>query len=113
MPARVATRMALVRIGMDLGANDEVLANVKDVLAERTRIAAEEPANIGYLADLAETQTLLGRLIAPRPRSCRSVPTACRNLESGATRPRGRRKAGRSQTSTTAAGSRGPEASAQ
>ena len=73
---RVATRMALVRIGMDLGANDEVLAAVKDILAERTRIAAEEPANSGYLADLAETQTMLGRLIALPPQVVPLVPTS-------------------------------------
>ena len=73
---RVATRMALVRIGMDLGANDEVLGTVKDVLVERTRIAAEEPANTGYLADMAETQTMLGRLIALPPQVVPLVPTS-------------------------------------
>jgi hypothetical protein len=48
---------------------------LKDVLTERAMIAAEEPSNADYLADLAATHTLVAQTLAS-PRTIAVLPTA-------------------------------------
>jgi hypothetical protein len=69
------TRAALALIGLELGQKEEALAELKDVLAERERIAAEEPSSADYLADLAATRTLLAQALVT-PRFIEILPTA-------------------------------------
>jgi hypothetical protein len=57
---RAAARAALVRIGLDLGQRAEARSELEGVLAERARIAAEEPINADYLA---ATHTLLAQAL--------------------------------------------------
>jgi hypothetical protein len=57
-------RESLALIRLDLGQRDEAEAEFRAVLAERVKIAAEEPANSDFQADLAATNQQLGRLLA-------------------------------------------------
>ena len=72
---RLATQAAMVWIRQDLGQNDEAVTELKEVIAERKKIAAEEPANADYQADLAESYGRLGRLLVA-PQVVELIPTA-------------------------------------
>ena len=74
---RLSTRAALAWICLDVGQKEEAAAELKEVLAERTKIAAEEPGNADYRADLIETLVQSGRLPAA-PRIFEILPTAAR-----------------------------------
>jgi serine/threonine protein kinase/tetratricopeptide (TPR) repeat protein len=72
---RASARAALVLIHLDLGQPGEALSELQGVLAERARIAAEEPTDADYLADLAATYTLLAQAFMT-PRVTEVLPTA-------------------------------------
>jgi tetratricopeptide (TPR) repeat protein len=74
---RAAAREALVLIQLDLGQPGEARSELEGVLAERARIAAEEPTNPDYLADLATTHTLFAQALMT-PRVIEVLPTAQR-----------------------------------
>ncbi len=59
----LATQAALAQIRFDGGQQKEAEAELRAVLAEYAKIAAEEPANTDYQADLAAAQEKLGRLL--------------------------------------------------
>lgn len=60
---RISLQAALAQIRLDVGQRKEAEAELRAVLAERGKIAAEEPANPNYQADLATTQRSLGQLL--------------------------------------------------
>ena len=60
----LSSQEALALIRLDLGQRNEAEAELRAVLTERVRIAAEEPANRDFQANLAETDQQLGRLLA-------------------------------------------------
>ena len=109
---RLSTRAALAWICLDVGQKEEAAAELKEVLAERTKIAAEEPGNADYRADLIETLVQSGRLPAA-PGSSRSCRPRRGDLASGATQPGSRPTTGRGPSSMTVGGSRAPPASAR
>ena len=71
----VSARVALVLIGLDLGQKKDAETELKQVLAEREKLAKEEPANVDYQADLAATHVMLARLHLT-PEASELVPTA-------------------------------------
>ncbi len=60
----LSAREGLALIRLDIGQRAEAEAELRAVLAERVKIAAEEPANPDFQADLAATNQQLGRLLA-------------------------------------------------
>ncbi|MHB1556561.1 MAG: tetratricopeptide repeat protein [Isosphaeraceae bacterium] len=73
--ARADTRTALAWIARDAGRIDEARAELKRVLDERAKIAAEEPDNPDYQAALAATQLQLARAPA-KMGDIHLIPTA-------------------------------------
>jgi tetratricopeptide (TPR) repeat protein len=61
---RVSTEAALALIRIDLGQQAEAEKELRAVLATREEIAAEEPANPDYQADLAAAHLQYGRFLA-------------------------------------------------
>lgn len=59
----LATQAALAQIRLDVGQKKEAEAELRAVLAERVKIAAEEPANPDHQADLAVAHEQLGLLL--------------------------------------------------
>jgi tetratricopeptide (TPR) repeat protein/serine/threonine protein kinase len=59
----LATQAALALIRLDVGQKAEAEAELRGVLAEREKIAAEEPANSDYQADLAAAHEQLGQFL--------------------------------------------------
>ena len=60
----LSAQESLALIRLDLGQRNEAEAELRAVLAERVKIAAEAPANQDFQADLAATDQHLGRLLA-------------------------------------------------
>ncbi len=60
----LSAQEALALIRLDLGQKTEAEAELRAVLVERVRLAADEPANPDYQASLAATDQQLGRLLA-------------------------------------------------
>ncbi len=60
----LATQTALAQIRHDLGQKKEAVAELRAVLAERAKIAAEQPDNADYQIDLATTRLRLGQFLA-------------------------------------------------
>jgi tetratricopeptide (TPR) repeat protein len=60
---RTSTRAALALVSLDYGRKAEALSELKGVLADRSTIAAEEPSNADYLADLAATHAQLVQML--------------------------------------------------
>jgi tetratricopeptide (TPR) repeat protein len=61
---RAATDFALALIRFDLGQKADAEAGVRKVLAERAKLAAEEPGNPEYRSQLADAYQALGQLLA-------------------------------------------------
>ena len=72
---RISAQAALVLIGLDLGRKKDAETELRQVLAEREKLAQEEPANVDYQADLSATHILLARLHLT-PEWTEIVPTA-------------------------------------
>ncbi len=66
---RLSTDFALALIQVDVGARTEAEVELRAVLAARVKIAAEEPSNRDFLADLLAARTGLGRFLADAGRS--------------------------------------------
>jgi tetratricopeptide (TPR) repeat protein len=66
---RLSTEYALVLIRLDVGQKAEAEAELRKVLTERAKLAAEEPNNPEYAGQVADTRLALGRLLtdAGRP----------------------------------------------
>ena len=60
----LATRSALAQIRFNVGQKKEAVADLRAVLAEREKIAAEEPSNLDYQFDLSSTRVRLGQFLA-------------------------------------------------
>jgi tetratricopeptide (TPR) repeat protein len=60
----LSAQEALALIRLDNGQKNQAETELRTVLADRVKIAAEEPANPAYQADLATTDQQLGRLLA-------------------------------------------------
>jgi tetratricopeptide (TPR) repeat protein len=66
---RLSTAFALALIRLDVGSKAEAEAELRKVVAERVKLAAEEPDNPEYAGQVADTRLALGRLLtdAGRP----------------------------------------------
>jgi tetratricopeptide (TPR) repeat protein len=60
---RLSTEFALALIRVRVGPKAEAEADLRQVLAERAKLAAEEPANPQYQAQVVDTYLALGRLL--------------------------------------------------
>jgi tetratricopeptide (TPR) repeat protein len=60
----LSAQEALALIRLDIGQKKEAEAELRAILAERVRIAAEEPTNPEFQTNLAATDQQLGRLLA-------------------------------------------------
>ena len=60
---RATTAFALALLRSDVGQKAEAEAELRQVIAERAKLAAEEPANAGYQSDLIAARLQLGRLL--------------------------------------------------
>jgi tetratricopeptide (TPR) repeat protein len=61
---RLSIQAALAQIRRDIGQTGTAVAELRAVLAGRAKIAAEEPRNVDYQADVAATRLRLGTFLA-------------------------------------------------